>query len=80
MAGHEGGILTFGKYLEEAFAVLMREREEFPLKRSSGDGPPPVRMGPALRREVAPAPVLACSRALAINNVAPLTAICVDVR
>lgn len=25
MAGHEGGILTFGKDLEEAFAVLMRE-------------------------------------------------------
>jgi ribulose-5-phosphate 4-epimerase/fuculose-1-phosphate aldolase len=29
MAGHEGGILTFGKDLEEAFAVLMRERKEF---------------------------------------------------
>ena len=29
MAGHEGGILTFGENLEEAFAVLMREREEF---------------------------------------------------
>ena len=28
MAGHEGGILTFGKDLEEAFAVLMREREK----------------------------------------------------
>jgi L-ribulose-5-phosphate 4-epimerase len=27
MAGHEGGILTFGKDLEEAFAVLMRERK-----------------------------------------------------
>jgi ribulose-5-phosphate 4-epimerase/fuculose-1-phosphate aldolase len=26
MAGHEGGIVTFGKDLEEAFAVLMRER------------------------------------------------------
>jgi L-ribulose-5-phosphate 4-epimerase len=26
MAGHEGGILTFGKGLEEAFAVLQRER------------------------------------------------------
>jgi len=26
MGGHEGGILTFGKDLEEAFAVLMRER------------------------------------------------------
>jgi ribulose-5-phosphate 4-epimerase/fuculose-1-phosphate aldolase len=26
MAGHEGGIITFGKDLEEAFAVLMRER------------------------------------------------------
>ena len=25
MAGHEGGIVTFGKNLEEAFAVLMRE-------------------------------------------------------
>ena len=28
MAGHEGGILTFGKDLEEAFAVLMRERQQ----------------------------------------------------
>jgi ribulose-5-phosphate 4-epimerase/fuculose-1-phosphate aldolase len=28
MAGHEGGILTFGEDLEEAFAVLMRERKE----------------------------------------------------
>ncbi len=26
MAGHEGGIVTFGKDLEEAFAVLVRER------------------------------------------------------
>lgn len=26
MAGHEGGILTFGEGLEEAFAVLMQER------------------------------------------------------
>jgi L-ribulose-5-phosphate 4-epimerase len=26
MAGHEGGIITFGKDLEEAFAVLVRER------------------------------------------------------
>jgi L-ribulose-5-phosphate 4-epimerase len=26
MAGHEGGIVTFGTNLEEAFAVLMRER------------------------------------------------------
>jgi ribulose-5-phosphate 4-epimerase/fuculose-1-phosphate aldolase len=26
MAGHEGGILTFGKDLEEAFAVLVREQ------------------------------------------------------
>jgi hypothetical protein len=29
MAGHETGILTFGKDLEEAFAVLMRERQKF---------------------------------------------------
>jgi L-ribulose-5-phosphate 4-epimerase len=29
MAGHEGGIVTFGKDLEEAFAVLMRERTKF---------------------------------------------------
>lgn len=29
MAGHEGGILTFGKDLEEAFAVLMRERNQW---------------------------------------------------
>ena len=28
MAGHEGGILTFGKDLEETFAVLMRERKK----------------------------------------------------
>jgi ribulose-5-phosphate 4-epimerase/fuculose-1-phosphate aldolase len=27
MAGHEGGIVTSGKNLEEAFAVLMRERK-----------------------------------------------------
>jgi L-ribulose-5-phosphate 4-epimerase len=27
MAGHEGGIVTFGKDLQEAFAELMRERE-----------------------------------------------------
>jgi ribulose-5-phosphate 4-epimerase/fuculose-1-phosphate aldolase len=27
MAGHEGGIMTFGKNLEEAFGVLMRARE-----------------------------------------------------
>jgi L-ribulose-5-phosphate 4-epimerase len=28
MAGHEAGILTFGNDLEEAFAVLMRERQQ----------------------------------------------------
>jgi L-ribulose-5-phosphate 4-epimerase len=28
MAGHEGGIVAFGKDLEEAFVVLMRERKE----------------------------------------------------
>ena len=28
MAGHEGGIAAFGRDLEEAFAVLMRERRE----------------------------------------------------
>jgi len=28
MAGHEGGIVTFGKELDEAFAVLMREWEQ----------------------------------------------------
>jgi L-ribulose-5-phosphate 4-epimerase len=28
MAGHEAGILTFGKDLEEAFAVLTRERKK----------------------------------------------------
>ena len=27
MAGHEGGIVTFGKNLEDAFGVLMRERQ-----------------------------------------------------
>jgi hypothetical protein len=31
MAGHEGGILTFGKDLEEAFAVLVREQEKVSL-------------------------------------------------
>ena len=30
MAGHERGILTFGKDLEEAFAVLVRERKKDP--------------------------------------------------
>jgi len=29
MAGHEAGILTFGKDLEEAFAILMRERKKW---------------------------------------------------
>jgi L-ribulose-5-phosphate 4-epimerase len=28
MAGHEGGIVAFGKDLEEAFVVLMRERKK----------------------------------------------------
>jgi hypothetical protein len=28
MAGHEGGIVTFGKNLEDAFGVVMRERRE----------------------------------------------------
>jgi len=28
MAGHAAGILTFGKDLEEAFAVLMHERKK----------------------------------------------------
>jgi ribulose-5-phosphate 4-epimerase/fuculose-1-phosphate aldolase len=28
MAGHEGGIVTFGKDLEKAFAILVREREK----------------------------------------------------
>jgi L-ribulose-5-phosphate 4-epimerase len=28
MAGHEAGILTFGKDLEQAFAVVMRERQQ----------------------------------------------------
>jgi L-ribulose-5-phosphate 4-epimerase len=28
MAGHKAGILTFGKDLEQAFAVLMRERQQ----------------------------------------------------
>ena len=28
MAGHQGGIITFGRDLEEAFAVLMDERKE----------------------------------------------------
>ena len=28
MAGHEGGIVTFGKNLQEAFEVLMHARSE----------------------------------------------------
>jgi hypothetical protein len=28
MAGHEGGILTFGRDLDQAFGVLMRERKQ----------------------------------------------------
>jgi L-ribulose-5-phosphate 4-epimerase len=32
MAGHEAGILTFGKDLDEAFAVLMRERKKIPAE------------------------------------------------
>lgn len=28
MAGHDGGIVTFGEHLEDAFDVLMRERKE----------------------------------------------------
>jgi len=28
MAGHEGGIATFGKNLEDAFDVVMREQRE----------------------------------------------------
>ena len=28
MAGHEGGIVTFGRDLEAAFAVLMQARHE----------------------------------------------------
>jgi ribulose-5-phosphate 4-epimerase/fuculose-1-phosphate aldolase len=28
MAGHEGGIVTFGKNFEDAFGVVMRERRE----------------------------------------------------
>jgi hypothetical protein len=28
MGGHEGGIVTFGKNLEDAFDVVMRERRE----------------------------------------------------
>jgi L-ribulose-5-phosphate 4-epimerase len=28
MAGHKNGVVTFGKDLEDAFAVLMRERED----------------------------------------------------
>ena len=32
MGGHEGGIVTFGRKLEEAFAVLMRERKPSSLR------------------------------------------------
>jgi hypothetical protein len=34
MAGHEGGIVTFGKDLEEAFAVLKREEASIDLAKS----------------------------------------------
>jgi hypothetical protein len=30
MAGHEGGTVTFGKNLEDAFDVVMHERRECP--------------------------------------------------
>jgi L-ribulose-5-phosphate 4-epimerase len=32
MAGHKGGIVTFGNSLDEAFAILMREGKEFPIE------------------------------------------------
>jgi len=34
MAGHEGGIVAFGRDLQEAFAVLMRERTSCHVERS----------------------------------------------
>jgi L-ribulose-5-phosphate 4-epimerase len=34
MAGHEGGIVAFGRDLKEAFAVLMRERKKMKRLRS----------------------------------------------
>ena len=34
MAGHEGGTVAFGRDLEEAFAVLMRERKKVKRSRS----------------------------------------------
>jgi len=34
MAGHEGGIVAFGRDLEEAFAALMRERKKIKRSRS----------------------------------------------
>ncbi len=34
MAGHEGGIIAFGRNLEEAFGVLMRERKKMTRLRS----------------------------------------------
>jgi len=34
MAGHEGGILAFGKNLEHAFEFLMRERKESSLRQT----------------------------------------------
>ncbi len=39
MAGHEGGIIVFGRDLEEASAVLLRERKENEeVKKSKGSG------------------------------------------
>ena len=35
MAGHEGGIVAFGRDLEEAFAALMREWKKVKRLRSS---------------------------------------------
>ncbi len=34
MAGHEGGIVAFGRHLEEAFGVLMREQKKVTSLRS----------------------------------------------
>ena len=36
MAGHEAGIVTFGKNFEDAFDVLMRERKDHLLAFENG--------------------------------------------
>ena len=69
MAGHEGGIVAFGKNLQNAFDVLMCARELAQPCAVAGNMPATAGRMPAL-----PDMTSACMTGLA------LTAICVDVR